>query len=614
MKEASSTNGITTLQEIVVELDQYKKNRFETTGRQLIIVDRESGEILDEPPVFNFWNKKLRYFEIRPSKVAFDVKGPDISVNYSNSPHPFVLGVTYNAQLAAKGIYNFIRSIYDASTPVDAINNILREAIASFVFERKDFVVEYKKYEPELEKLIIETGAKCGLKLTPHLFANIYGNSEEPNEAFISCDHKVTAKTKDAQIVEIDHYLALTLTDIIKLKLSGEKDIKAWARLKLDQFTNNAIIEKNYAEVLVNMEQSIIKQPMQEVCRQIGYELKQLISVPGLEIEKLYFETVGDNNTEQSEYATKDMRLKIALNVIVGGRLNLHDAKTKEYIKPNFDIIAGMKKNVIEFVKIYLNDITPEECFTRQYTLEESIVKMVRSKLENTYGFRELSVSVKFLENNLSRRLSLLQERLKEVELIGDWGERSYSLWFRVWGVTPEGWYRFRSNNYTSTDEELKDIARLVKNGMESAILRIGEQISGSLIVREFNNVRQRVSREFGLDIRIHDFNEGLSKEEHLSIRMRNEEIEEKFTQMKLIQQGETDQLEEYLELKRGSIEHEENDEVVKKLDEKIASFRNNAATSKEKFLQQKTDNPLLLPLDDNSDNELKPEDIKPKD
>lgn len=612
MNEISNTNDTATLQGIIVEMDQYKKDRFENAGRQVIIVDRESGEILDDLPLFKF-GRQFRYFELKTGKVAFDVKGPELSVPYSNSPQPFVVSVSYNAQIALRGIYNLIRSIYNASTPASGINNILKEAIELFVFGRKDFVAEYRKYEPDLEDLIIRTGEKCGLKLNPTLKINIRHDPENPPFSFINVEHKVKTKTRDAQVVEIDHYLALTLTDPIKLSLSGEKDIKEWAGRKLDQFTSNAVIDRNYAEVLINKEESMIKEPMKEACRQIGYELKQLVSTPGLEIEKFSFETATERNPEHAEYGTKDARLKIALNAIVSGRLNLYDEKTKEYIKPGLDIIAGMKKSVIDFIKQFLNGITPEECFTQQYVLEDNIVKKICSELENAYGFRELHVSIRFLENNLSRRLALLQERPKEVELISDWGERSYILWFRVWNVSKDGWYRFRLNNYTSADEELKDIARMVKSGMESAILRTDDQITGALISREFKKVCQRVREGFGLDIGLHDFTEALSKEENLHIRIRNEEVEKKLVQTKLIHEGETAQLEDYLKQRREALEFEESDEVIRKLDEKIASFRHAPASAKEKFLHQKTDHPMLVRPENTNAGELDSDTTEPQ-
>ena len=588
-----SKKSFAVLDDIVRELQQFKKSRYETAGTQIIIVDADTGEILDDIPTLKFW-RKLRYFEIYTNRVSFNVGGPEIPVNYSNSPNPFVFKINYDAKINERGVFNLIRAIYQANSPTAAINDIIKEVISDFIFEKRDFVSEYKNYEKEVEQIIIAAGLKCGLKLTPRLLTDDFGGAQ--GDPFISCDHKVIAKTKDAQAVEIDHHLALTLTDSIKLKLSRETDVTKWAKKKLDQFTNNAIIDMNYAEVLVSMKESIIKEPMQEACRQIGYELKQLVTVPGLEIEKFYFETAEDGHSDSSEFGTKDTRLKISLNVIIDGRLDLHSEKTKKYIKPGFDIIAGMRKNVIGFAKIYINGITPDECFTERYVFEDNLRNLINAKLENEYGFKELTVTIKFLENNLSRRLSLLQERPKKVELLADWTERSYVLWFRVWGVSKDGWFRFRANNYTDTDTELNDIARLVKSGMESKILRIGDDITGKIIDEEFNTVKKRVRQEFGLEIGLHDFNENFSDQEALYIKTKKDEMDAALTHSKMIQDGEMSQLAEYLKKKEEAIESEEKDDVIKKLDEKIASFKSRGAGSKEKFLKQKTDNTFLLP------------------
>lgn len=594
MNSNSDYTGMNGLDGIVREIAHYKNKEQDNFGRQIIIVERETGEILDEVPFFNFF-KKLRFFEINQQKVARNVKGPAISVNYSNSPHPLVIQIDYNARINGKGVLNLITAIYQSNTPLEGINNVIQDGIEAFIFEKKNFVSELKQYLPDVESLVKKIGLQCGLDLSPEVKTNFEKSTDMEVDQFISCEHKVAAKTRDAQVVEIDHTLALTLEDSIKFRLSGIRDIKSWIRGRLDQFTNNAIIEKTYADVLVDMQDSVIKDPMQQACQQIGYELKQLITVPGLDIEKFYFETADGSASESIEYITKDTQLKISLNIVVDGRLDLHNVKTKKYIKPGFDIIAVLKRNVIEFARGNINDMTPDECFTHQFTFEDTLAKLVKTKLEDSYGFKELRLLIKFLENDLSKRLPLLQERPKKTELLGDWAERKYALWFRVLGVSKDGWYRFRANNYKTTTEELDDIARMVKNRMEHAILRTGENITGKVISNEFNeHVRRMVRQEFGIDICIHDFNEDLSDEETLFINTKKQEIEERQIRNKMLQQGETNQLGQYLKKKEDAIEAEENEEEIRKIDERIAAFKNKDNASKAQFLNQKTDSRFL--------------------
>lgn len=583
----------TTLDEIVREISQFKKQSDDDLGLQTLIVESETGEILEEIPFLKFL-KKIRFFEINRRKVVFSVNGPELSVSYLNSTKPFILRIDYDAQISERGIFNLVRKIYKATTPTAAINDHLKEAGASFIFKHEDFVNEYSKHEPELIKCLTEAALKCGLTIRVKVSNNITGT--ETTVPFIRCDHKVITKTKDAQVVEIQHDLALTLKDHMKFKLSGIADIKAWARNRLEQFTNNAVIEMRYAEVLVDMQESVIRQPMQQACLQIGYELKQLITVPGLEIEKFYFETIDENTTSLTEYITKDPRLKISINITVEGRMDLHDNNTKKYIKPGIDIIAGMKKNVVEFARGYINTITPDECFTQQFSFEDNLLILLRKKLNQTYGFKELSVVIKFLENNLSRRLSLLQEKPKQVELSAEWEERKYIFWFRVQGVATNGWYRFRANNYKTTTEELDEIARMVKNGLEAPIMRTREEISGKVIAAEFAKVCFRVRQEFGLDISIHDFNEALSEEEVLLIAARRNENEQWLTREEIAEKSNTNQLAGYLKQKEEAISDEESEEVIKKIDERIAAIRGKSSISREKFLTRKTDNNFLIP------------------
>lgn len=594
MNKSDFGETATTLDEIIKELPQYKKKQQDSIEKQVIIVDKDSGEILDELPVFNFF-KKFRFFELNRKKVAFNISGPQLSISYSNSPYPFKLNVVYDAKINDKGVFNLIRAVYNSVSPIESINNIIRESISGYVFEHKDFVNEFNKYRPEVEDMIKKTGSRVGLEIRPTLVPNINRSGEKPAESFVNCEHKVITKTRDAQTVEIVHDLALTLIDPIKFSLSRIDDIKIWAKNKLEQYTNNAIIEMNYAEVLVNLKESVIRHPMFEACRTIGYELKQLITVPGLEIEKFYFETVDNGPISNAEFWMKDACLKISLNIIVDGRLDLHNSKTKTFIKPGLDIISGMKKNVIEYARVYVNAKTPDECFIQQYEFEDNLVKLIRTKLGNSYGFKELGITIKFLETDLSRRLSLLQEKPGKVEILADWTERTYILWFRVMSISNEGWFRFRTNNYKNSEDELNDIGRMVKNGMESFVLRNAGEITGKAISNEFSKIQARIRIEFGLDVRIHDFKEDLSKGEKAFVEGRNVEFDEQVTRTKLISQGKTAELNELLKKREQAIIYGFEDEV-KEIDKKIADIQNMSDNPKSLFLKQKTDNNFLLP------------------
>jgi len=599
MNKNDSKEVTTTLDEIVKEVTSYREKQFDRLDVQVVIVDMVSGEILDEPPLFNFF-KKLRYFEVNRNKHVFNVEGPSISLNYSNSICPFEVSVFYKAKIRDNGILSLIRAVYKKSSPIDAINDLLRQVITGYIFEKNDFVIEFNKYKLEVEDLLKKTGAKAGLDILPELKPNIFREEERMPEPFINFEHQVIAKTKDAQMVEVVHSLALTLKDQVKYFLGNINDMRLWAKNKLEQYTHNAIIEKSYAEVLVSMEESVIRLPMHEACNEIGYELKQLITVPGLEIEKFYLETTDSSATGNPEFGTKDTRLKISLNIIVEGRLNLHDGKTRNYIKPGVDIIAGMKKNVIDYARSYINQKTPEECFLQQYVFEDNLVEMIQTRLEKAYGFKELDIVVKFLETALSKRLALLQEKPWKVDILADWAERTYALWFRVLSVSQEGWYRFRANNYQDADEELRDIGRMVKNGMETYVLRTENDITNEGIGKEFGEIQKRVRSEFGLDIQFHDFRQEFSKGEAVFVKGRDAEWEEKLNRQKIILKGTTRELEELMRQKEDLIGSKDNDEEIKKINEKIEAIQNSNEDPKSLFLRERTSN-NFLPSSDSS-------------
>ncbi len=595
------TQSIDTLIKIIPAY-AYKKKDADEPGVKTLIVDYESGEVLDELPfLYSLGFQKLRFYKINRNEALLNVRGPGISASYPGSDNPFTIEVSYDVKIAEKGLFNLIRTIYQSTSPLEAINSVIRQKITGFIFEKHDFVKSYKQYEFELLRLISDTGARIGLTLNPSIKHPFSNHSAIPD--FIDCSHKVVAKTKDGQDVEIDHTLALTLTDDIKYMLSKIIDLNKWAKSKLEQFTKNALVEKTYAEVLINLDQDMIKSPMQVAAKEIGYEIKQLIIVPGIDIEKFYFETDDNTLASVKEFNTIDSRVKVSLNIIVSGKLDLQHYGTKKFIKPGIDIIAGMKRLVQDTVRNYINGIAPQQYFTQQSKFQEDLKSEVSIKLMEQYGFKEIEILVKLLENDLIKRLSLLQEQPFKVNISGDWGSRNYELWFKVLDVSKDGWYRFFANNYKSREEELSEIGRLVKNGMERAIFRTDDDITGELIKNAFAEVNHRTKDEFGLVIKIHDFLESISDAEKLFIGNQKNNVAEDSKRQSLINASKTEEL-EHLILQKNELlkqgEYADQDEL-KKLNKKIEHYKLNMKNEKNKFLGQKTSNSFLL-NDDDSD------------
>jgi len=601
MKRSEKGNSALKFEQII-KLVSRQSPGTRQDGKTIYVVDSKTGDMQEEAPFFNFGNR-YRYFEIAHSAVARDIAGPEFEVRYSSTTQPLAIWVNYDVKAEEKGIFNLLNTVYSAENPLNAINFFLKQKIESWLFEKKDFVSELNKNLAELERFIVSIGHSCGLELVPLIDHSLNEGPEDPvAETFINLSQQVMAKTRDGQNVEIDHTLALTLEDPIKFKLSGKKDFRSWLRSRLEQHTLNAVIEKSYAEVIINMQDSIIRDPMKQDCRAVGYNLKQLITVPGLDKERFYFETANDKNPANTEFVTKDSRLKIPVNMVVEGRLDLHDKRTSKHIVPGFDIIASLRSSVISHARAFINTQYPEDCFSDN-AFDEKLAKEIRTQLMNEYGFRELGLIVKYLENEMSERLRKLMERPFKAELRADWSEKKYFLWFKVEGVVKDGWFAFQSTNYKSTEEELADISKLVSSWIENDILRSTDNIKGELIVGSFNQVKKRVALEFGLAIRLFNLTQEFSVEEEIMLKNRHEEREEGLVRGKIMRESERNQLGQYLKLKEKAIQDEENEDVIKKIDEKIAAFKLKEEDIKKRFMEQKTNTKVI-----GFENEEKPE------
>jgi hypothetical protein len=473
---------------------------------------------------------------------------------------------------------------------------MIKEQVTSYAFAKANFAVNFNSYKEELTEIIQEIGRKIGLDLKPYVIHSIPNNYG--NKSFVNFEHIVTARTSDNQIVDVKHTLALTLEDSIKFSLSEIDNLERWTRDRLDQYTNNYIIDKSYADVLLDLEEKAIKHQIENDIKEIGYTLKQLITVRGQEIEKFYFETDTDLHGNKG-YATKDPGFRIGLNIIVNGRLNLHDAKTKNFIKPGINIMACMKNDVIEFTQLLMNEKTPDECFLHIYELEGILLSHIREELNKVYGFEDLRITIKFLETNLSERFSRLQERSHKVDIIADFNDKVYSLWFRVTDVAKDGWHRFRATNYANMDEEVADIARMIKNGL-SPLLRSDTNVTAIMFGEEFIKVRYRVAKEFGLVVEIHDYVEELNLEEQRYIEDNKHTILKNSELRRIVRQSEVDDLAILIQKRQEAVKADD-DREIQKIDEKIAAITTQLDVPKSKFLENRTGNDFLQQTNSNN-------------
>lgn len=585
-KEAKSLNGLIEI------LPEKPKNLHSNV--QIIIWDIKGEEIIHETSYNPF--KKFRYFAIHHRGTLRNLKIPDIAINYGDAPEPFKISISCDIRIELKGAFKLVRAIGNAESPYLFLTDMISEAVEAYIFQHQDFVPNFKSHREKLASELTHIGSEAGLAIELRIRRGGYDDQPKAPE-FLQCNHGVTVKTGDGQAVEIKHDLALTLRDDILYSLSGITDLTVWAKSKLDQFTNNAVIEMTYADILLSMDQTNIKIPMKNAAFNIGYDLKQLISAPGLDNEKFYFETADESIYSQKDYSTKDAKFKLAINVIVHGRLKLRDEKTRIHIRPGQDIISDMKKLVVNHVRISVNSKTPDECFLQLSQLEIDLIDATRKELEASYGFNDLNIDIKILETDLSRRFDLLQARPYLVQLLADFNERNFDLWFQVRRVTPDGWFRFRANNgYNDTSEELEAIGRLVANSMNAAMSRRGSDINGKFILSEFKKAALRVEQEFGLEIGLHDFSEGFSEEENYFIRNRQKELEEDAARRDFLRSSRTKELAGLEDQRRVAAITGDSDEMIKQIDEKIDRINNKSSLNKEKFVSRSQGNDFLLP------------------
>ncbi len=504
-----------------------------------------------------------------------------------------------------------------------------------------------------LKRLIKQDGRKIGfLSIEPIIPAapiEFLDMDEEENYTDIKCrileyPDPITVKNK----------LQLDLANVGKHIASKVTDIKVWVKEKLERIIREELFNAKYINILLEFDpiKKKIEEKMKEEAVKIGYDIKQIVTVPDLEPLKLKENFTIDTSERNTIFQTIIPNVKVKLRIIITARIDdLNDEKVKKLLNQRLDIKKLMAESVENETAQIIHNIDPQRYYMRfsyssnkgEKTVESEIKEKIETVLINDYKANIINIVCKMLETDITERLKELQSEMCAFEIeftpFSSGEKVRFKGRFQVDAIDENGWDKFQMRNYGIEEIKIYLVEKIQESlktlPIETLTYKSLEELT---ILENAVNImaNKLILEQFGLHIKItnfaresteyeKEFYETKRKSELLALNDFKRDIESNQTikdretkKQKILLDGE---VEEVTKLKDARVAHvgmDGQDEKIKQLDREIknakGSVRNSSNEEIEKGLeeleerrQKKSKGKLqkeLLPLFENDPNE----------
>ena len=272
-------------------------------------------------------------------------------------------------------------------------------------------------------------------------------------ELFYQGSHDVTCSLPEyPDPVIVSNEVQMTLRDVALFKSATREEIGKWLQKQLDEVIPQILFGVKYIDVLIRFPiyEVLIKRELVERARTIGYEIKQLITVPDLEPIRL-----KEPFTIDAE-GTFELRLPgffVSLQLVITTRVpNL------ETVESNLNRLQNVPKlmedAVVAVARQYLHSVHPERFYMRfaftdvkdEVAVHVELVDKVEERLRK-FGAEVIDVVVKVGDTDIITRLRSLQQQICPftVNVTSLFAEETIVVRgnFQVQSVDRDGWNRF---------------------------------------------------------------------------------------------------------------------------------------------------------------------------
>lgn len=434
---------------------------------KIVYINPVSGETsYDKPWFFRFNN--WRMFWVTSQRYAM-LQHFNCQLEDLQSGGFMDIDIMCRVQLIQGAEYKAVQLLQKEYDIDQGIKKRIGDWIRLFGSQHQHIVKNYFDLEKDLMKYVCDEAERHGLKI--ELFLSPYARLDPGEQILIK--HTMRCQIKDWEI-GLMCTLVMTLWDKRRFKMSRIEDIEKWMKEKIERIIQGVLIDKTISDLLQGYPSTEIQRRLESEAYEIGYRVKQLISIPlidALELLKGFqFETDPEKGPSNIYY-TKDVRVPVRLNISVKGKIDSFNDKVERYLKPGINLIQRMRDAVIDNTRFYLKGITPERFyfhFNSPYkehgSLENELEKEIKKLLRDEFNVCEAVIHISPIDTKLTNRFNQLAGRFGFFACESISEQISYAIHFGVKGVDPAGWYVFKSRIFDEFDKEHLPVRDALKN------------------------------------------------------------------------------------------------------------------------------------------------------
>ena len=353
----------------------------------------------------------------------------------------------------------------------------------------------------------------------------------------------VLSTTRDKFNVSVDHRLILSLKDLGGYYSSEITNLKGFVHNELERLTQDYIFDKDFTDLITDFDGEEIKNGMRQEIAKIGYEIKQLTTIPDL--EKIVPKHVAFEIGEQDEFSTLNDALKVKLNIVVNGKVN-DVSKMKWFInqQTSSDLVTQkIKESVVDEVRKILHAVDPESYYLDFYnsrdksitSISSCLSNRIKEKLSDDFGINNAEIHCKQLETDLVKKFNSFKGVSHNFEVVSASKEIRYDVIFEVTGMSKNGWPVFKMKYDALKGKEfaeiLNEIGLRMKNYLELWLDGLGFdfiQIKNKKFVEKWNETivscAEKMSQDFGVVVKINSLKRQLTSYEKIELKKREEQ------------------------------------------------------------------------------------------
>ena len=516
--------------------------------------------------------------------------------------------------------------IVDDNNKIKALLNDVNDDIKwrGLVKIVKGEIKNYLRQYININKFSYELKDTVRQQLFDHLNLQLQGYGRQVGYLNLSSDANASAKqlvpVKCNVECEVQRYsdpifventiLMLPLSTAI-YKSNEAYKLEAWVESKLEEIIKPLLLEKKYIDVLLNFENvaETIRNEMEKKAKAIGYELKQIVSVPNL--EHLELKEDFDLEVTAKEFLTNDANVQISLGISATAKI-VDFTKIQDYLKPRANIKSLIEGAISRTTSQFLSNISPERYYIRFYhpgenekgeqekqSVQDELIQAIKLELEKRFSAVVSRVNTNVYDTEIAKHFKKLYGQIGsfEVELPSLTGiEESvvYKGDFQIEGVDKNSWHKFQARRPEMEQISASIIRRLnarlttfSKDDLQYTELDYLSLIEGLINTWALENVID----QFGVTIRITNlYRERTEQETLLSAETKFKLQQYQQTRLKQIEaqaqiaiETHRFELEELRQLRAerlNIVAKEDNEDILEELDDKIRAIEKKALTS----------------------------------